>query len=195
MTGVHGANRLAGQAWLACIVFGSRAGKFAATFAKESEWAVLDETFLSMAEENLRRFIAPKAGHLRPYRVLQEISSLMWEYVGLRRRAERMQAGLARIEALREELLAGCLSIDPTPGFNLEWAQALQVRSLIAAAEMLTRAALYREESRGTHFREDFPQRDDANWLVHTMIRKNGNQMQISRAPVVLDRLRPEGTS
>jgi len=191
VTGVHGANRLAGQAWLACIVFGSRAGKFAARFAKEGEGAAPDKTFLRIAEENLRRFIAPKGGHLRPYQVLQEISSLMWEYVGLRRRAARMQAGLARIEALREEVLAGGLSIDPTPGFNLEWAQALQVRSLIAAAEMLTRAALYREESRGTHVREDFPQRDDANWLVHTVIRKDGNQMQVSRAPVVLDRLHP----
>ena len=102
-----------------------------------------------------------------------------------------MQKGLARIEVLRDQVLGGCLSIDHTPGFNLEWAQALQVRSLIMSAEMLTRAALFREESRGTHFREDFPQQDDANWLVHTMIRKEGETMKVGTRPIVLHRLRP----
>jgi fumarate reductase (CoM/CoB) subunit A len=189
--GVHGANRLAGQAWLGCIVFGSRAGKFAAAFAKETGGGLLDENSLHMAEENLRKFMAPKTGCHRPYQVLQEINRLMWEYVGLRRSAGMLQKGLARIEALREEVLAGCLKIDPTPGFNLEWAQALQVRSLIMAAEMLTRAALFREESRGTHFREDFPKQDDADWLVHTMIRKDRNTMQVGRTPVILHCLQP----
>ena len=188
--GVHGANRLAGQAWLGCIVFGSRAGKLAAAFAKESGGGPLDENSLHMAEENLKKFIAPETGRHRPYQALQEIKSLMWEYVGLRRSAGMMQKGLARIEALREEVLAG-LKVAPTPGYNLEWAQALQVRSLIMAAEMLTRAALFREESRGTHFREDFPKQDDANWLAHTMIRKDGNQMQVGRIPVILHRLHP----
>jgi succinate dehydrogenase/fumarate reductase flavoprotein subunit len=56
---------------------------------------------------------------------------------------------------------------------------------------MLTRAALFREESRGTHFREDFPQQDDANWLVHTMIRKEGETMKVGTRPIVLHRLRP----
>lgn len=189
--GIHGANRLAGQAWLCCIVFGLRAGKFAAAFAKENAPKPLDEDFLHSAEQNLKRFMAPKSGARRPYQVLEQIRSLMWDYIGLRRSTGMMQKGLARIEVLRDQVLGGCLSIDHTPGFNLEWAQALQVRSLIMSAEMLTRAALFREESRGTHFREDFPQQDDANWLVHTMIRKEGETMKVGTRPIVLHRLRP----
>ena len=114
----------------------------------------------------------------------------MWEYVGCRRNAARMQKGLPLIEAMREEVVPN-LRVDPTSEFNLEWAQALQVRSLILAAEMLTRAALLREESRGSHFREDFAQQDDTHWLAHTMIRKEGTQMKVSKIPVNLHRLQP----
>lgn len=187
---VHGANRLAGQAWLGCVIFGFRAGKLAAAFAKEGEAYPRDRSHMRMAEEELRTFIAPKNGRFRPYQVLQQIKSLMWEYVGLRRNAAMMKKGLAGVEAMREEVVPH-LKIDPTPGFNLEWAQALQVRSLIMVAEMLTRATLFREESRGTHFREDFPQQDDTNWLAHTMIHKEGNQMKVSKIPIILHRLHP----
>jgi fumarate reductase (CoM/CoB) subunit A len=189
--GLHGANRMAGQAWLGCVVFGLRAGKFAAAFAKEGGGGALDEDSLHVAKEDLQKFMAPTTGRDRPYQILQEIKSLMWEFVGLQRSAGKMQKGLARIEALRDEVLAGSLKIDPTPGFNLEWAQALQVRSLIMSGEMLTRAALFREESRGTHFREDFPKQDDANWLDHTMVCKDGNQMHVGRMPVILHGLHP----
>lgn len=187
---VHGANRLAGQAWLGCIIFGFRAGKFAALSARENEALPLDRDHVHMAQEELRKFIGPGKGHLRPYQVLQQIKSLMWEYVGLRRNAALMKEGLTRIEEVREGTTPH-LKVDPNLGYNLEWVQALRVRSLIAAAEMLTRAALFREESRGTHFREDFPRQDDARWLAHTIIRKEGNQMKVGKVPVIITRLRP----
>ncbi len=189
--GLHGANRMAGQAWLGCIVFGLRGGKVAAEFARESGLRPLDHDYLHAAENRLQSFMAPRNGQRRPYQVQNEITNLMWEYIGLRRSAPRMQQGLARIEALRDELAAGCLNIDSTSGFNLEWAQALQVRSLILCAEMLTRAALQRQESRGTHFREDFPAQDDSRWLVHTAIRKDGNAMRVGTVPVNLQSIRP----
>lgn len=187
---VHGANRLAGQAWLACITFGFRAGKSAALFVKENEAHPPDLNHVRMAEEELRAFLTRKNGRFRPYQVLQQIKSLMWEYIGCIRNAAMMKKGLVRLEAMREEVEAD-LKVDPTAGFNWEWAQALQVRSLLAVAEMLTRAALFREESRGTHFREDFPEPDDINWLAHTMIRKEGKQMMVSKIPVVLHRMHP----
>lgn len=187
---VHGANRLAGQAWLDCMVFGSRAGESAVAFASQSDPVPLDANNIRLAEKELRELIGPKDGGYRPYQVIQQIKSLIWEYVGLRRKAEAMKEGLARIETIREDVLPH-LAVDQTLGYNLDRIQALQVRSLIEVTEMLTRAALFRTESRGTHFREDFPERDDANWLVHTVIRKEGSQMTVTRRPVVLSSLHP----
>ncbi len=188
--GIHGANRLAGQAWLCCVVFGFRAGEKAVVFAQGRQTPAVDPNCLHSAETELQNWIHPRAGKHRPYQILEEIRKIMWEYVGIRRRRERMQEGLDRLESLREEVPSN-LRIDPTPGYNLDWAQALQVRSLLFSAEMLTRAALFREESRGTHFREDFPQQDDSNWSAHTKIIRKGNQMMMSKVPVSLHSNRP----
>lgn len=188
---VHGANRLAGQAWLDCTVFGTRAGRFAAEFAGRSDLPPAEPDRIRVAAEELKRLIGPKEGKgPRPGEALAEVKSLMWQYVGLRRKRPLMQEGLARIEAIKEHHLS-TLAVDQSPGYNLDRAEALQARNLLEICEMVIRASLFREESRGCHFREDFPVQDNVNWLAHTVIRKEKGQMKVTKTPVILSRLHP----
>ena len=76
--------------------------------------------------------------------------------------------------------------------YNLDWIRAIEFSMMIEGAEIIARSALYREESRGFHYRKDFPARDDKRWLKHTVVRLKEGQITLDTAPVVLDRMKPE---
>jgi succinate dehydrogenase / fumarate reductase flavoprotein subunit/fumarate reductase flavoprotein subunit len=113
----------------------------------------------------------------------------MWEGVGIVRHGDKLKRALNEIAALKERL-----SKTSTSGsrlFNLTWQQALDMRNMLAASELIARSALMREDSRGAHYREDFPNTDQANWLKNIYVARNGEGPKLWTEPVKLAKLKP----
>lgn len=191
---VHGANRLAGQAWTDCIVFGFQSGETAAQLVRASGDVRVDLDAARTLAAEYTAYLAPKRAGRRPHEVKQQIKELAWKYIGLRRSRAALEEAVQRLRTLQDEGLPE-LTISDAPGYNLDKHLALQVRFMALAAEQMARASLLREESRGTHYREDFPHRDDQRWLRHTIVRQEGGRMVTDTAPVIMTRLLPESVA
>ena len=186
--GVHGANRMGGNALTDIVVFGRRAGKYAAEYASRAEWIAPDEGLVRQENERLHGFFRPDGVSGRAVR--ERIGSFMAEYMGVARTEDEMKKALSEIASLKAELPR--LRAPGGKRFNLGWVEAIEVPYMLDVAEMMTLSALSRRESRGAHFREDFPD-TDPRWLKHTRIRKAGTAMQVDTAPVTITTLNPGG--
>ncbi|HET7266039.1 MAG TPA: FAD-binding protein [bacterium] len=184
--GVHGANRLGGNGVAESCVFGTRAGLAAARLAGEGAAVAPDER---EAEDAFRGATAPlgRDGGESAFAIRDELQGAMWLGAGLVRDETGLRRVLDTIEALEARL--GRAGAPAGVRANLAWQQVLDVGNLLLAARLTATAALYRRESRGSHARRDFPERDDAQWLVNI-------HQAIGREPwtesVRLSRLRPE---
>ena len=162
--GVHGANRLGGNGVAESCVFGRRAGLTAA-----EECTALPEAAPDAGEaaEACRRAIAPlgRAPAENPFAIRDALQQTMWEHVGLVRDDAGLRRALDAIGVLEERVESA--GAPGGPRANLAWQQVLDVRNLLAAARLTATAARYRRESRGSHARRDFPDRDDAHWLAN----------------------------
>jgi succinate dehydrogenase/fumarate reductase flavoprotein subunit len=188
--GVHGANRLGGNGVAESTVFGRRVGD-----ALGREAAALPRHHLTPQEwedraRYHRRFWERKGGE-NPAHLLQELRQLMWEKCGLVRNQADLQACLVGLGRLRERLEA--VSVAGSPSYNLRWGDALNLESLITVSELIAAAALLREESRGSHFRADFPQENDGEWLKNIFMVSSGDATRVWTEPVRFTRLRPPG--
>jgi len=186
--GVHGANRMGGNALTDIVVFGRRAGKYAAEYASRAEWIAPDEGLVRQENERLHGFFRPDGVSGRAVR--ERIGSFMAEYMGVARTEDEMKKALSEIASLKAELPR--LRAPGGKRFNLGWVEAIEVPYMLDVAEMMTLSALSRRESRGAHFREDFPD-TDPRWLKHTRVRKAGTPMQVDTAPVTVTTLNPGG--
>jgi L-aspartate oxidase len=152
-TGVHGANRLASNSLLEGLVFGARAGK---------AMSGPSEGFIPRADRREGRDLVRSSGS--PPATLSDdtaVRDLMWRHVGLFRRGETLRDAVARLESAHEAQRAEIDSVLESD------AAAWQRLNLVTVAWLVARAALRRQESRGAHFREDFPARDDLHWKIH----------------------------
>ncbi len=185
--GVHGANRLGGNGVAESCVFGARAGRTAARARAESP---LEEPDADEARRACAEALAPlgRDRGTHAFAIRDRLQRVMWDRVGL----VRDGAGLARALAEIGELDADAADAAVPSGrrWNLAWQQALDVRNLLTAARLTATAALHRCESRGSHARSDFPDRDDARWLVH--IHQAAGREPWTE-PVRLTRLSPDG--
>jgi len=186
--GVHGANRMGGNALTDIVVFGRRAGKYAAEYASWAEWIAPDQGLVRQENERLHGFFRPDGVSGRAIR--DRIGSFMAEYMGVARTEDEMKKALSEIASLKAELPR--LRAPGGKRFNLGWVEAIEVPYMLDVAEMMTLSALSRRESRGAHFREDFPD-TDPRWLKHTRVRKAGTAMQVDTAPVTITTLNPGG--
>jgi len=186
--GVHGANRMGGNALTDIVVFGRRAGKYAAEYASRAEWIAPDQGLVRQENERLHGFFRPDGVSGRAVR--DRIGSFMAEYMGVARTEDEMKKALSEIASLKAELPR--LRAPGGKRFNLGWVEAIEVPHMLDVAEMMTLSALSRRESRGAHFREDFPD-TDPRWLKHTRVRKAGTAMQVDTAPVTITTLNPGG--
>ena len=153
--GVHGANRLGGNGVANSTVFGGIAGEeMARAVHRETMWADPDEAAIEAGVARAERPFSLPAGDLGAVR--ERLWRTMWDDVGVLRTREGIERGLARIESHAQELLATGLA-DGDRTFNLTWHDWLNLESLIDVSRVIARAALAREDSRGAHFREDFP--------------------------------------
>ncbi|HMD50307.1 MAG TPA: FAD-binding protein, partial [Bryobacteraceae bacterium] len=180
--GLHGANRLGGNSLSDLLVFGKRAGEYAAKFAKEHgapnvDLAQVDE----VAAESLEPFGRSGEG---PYQVQHDLQDLMQANVGIVRRQEEMEQALDGIFKLKER--AKHVAVGGNRDYNPGWHTSLDLNNLLTVSEAVARAALLRKESRGAHFREDYPDKDATFAAFNFVIRKGSDgEMQVSREPLV----------
>ncbi len=185
--GLHGANRLGGNSLSDLLVFGKRAGEFAARFATEHDFGHIQDDHV---EHTVRRALEPFERHNRnsddhvvPYRVQHDLQGLMQDFVGIVRTEDELVRALEGIEKLRER--ARHIRVDGNRHYNPGWHTGLALHSLLTVSEAVALAALKRQESRGAHFRQDHPAKDDALGKVHFVVSKGADgRMQINRRAI-----------
>jgi succinate dehydrogenase / fumarate reductase flavoprotein subunit len=183
--GLHGANRLGGNSLSDLLVFGKRAGDYAARFAREHDPARLDP---ARADEAARAALAPferatSTNGTGPYQVQQELQTLMQDLVGIVRREPEMKRALDNIERLA--IQARTVGVTGNREYNPGWHTALDLDNLLTIAQAIARAAIERKESRGGHFRDDHPEKDPAYGRFNIVIRKGPDgTMQLTREPI-----------
>jgi succinate dehydrogenase / fumarate reductase flavoprotein subunit len=185
--GLHGANRLGGNSLSDLVVFGKRAGEFAAKFAKEHGAGQVND---DQIEEAARQVLEPfNRGALAggnaegPYQVQYDLQETMQNLVGIVRREEEMVRALDGIGKLSER--AKHVAVHGHRDFNPGWHTALDLRNLLTVSEAITRSAIERKESRGGHFRDDFPNKDAVAGRMNVVVRKSTDgTMQVRRQPI-----------
>jgi succinate dehydrogenase / fumarate reductase, flavoprotein subunit len=177
--GINGANRLGGNSLSDLLVFGKRAGEFAAKFAREQSLGGIDEAVVkNLAHEALQPFEHGEGDN--PYTVQRDLQEMMQHNVGIVREESEMQSALEHLKILRERTNA--VGVTGNRDFNPGWHTALDLKNLLTVSEAITRAALERKESRGAQFREDYPEKSAEFGKVNTIAWKaDDGRMQIRR--------------
>jgi succinate dehydrogenase / fumarate reductase flavoprotein subunit/fumarate reductase flavoprotein subunit len=186
--GVHGANRLGGNGVAESTVYGARVGDAVADWVKHRHLSQPPNAQVAAAKAAPNRFLAQKTGE-SPWPLRDELGKVMWDRVGVVRSGAKLEQALAEIAALKAQ--AEKISVPGGRAFNLTWQQALDLRNLLTASEIIARFALMRQDSRGAHFREDFPQADQVNWLRNIYAVRDSERVKLWTEAVVLGRLTP----
>ncbi|HSB07730.1 MAG TPA: FAD-binding protein, partial [Thermodesulfobacteriota bacterium] len=175
---IHGANRLAGNALPETQVFGAKAGEKAAQRAKEQEEIRWDDSEVMHEVKMMESFFEGGEEAINPSHLKTRLQDLMWSYAGVEREEGKLKKALDEIGRIRSEDLER-VAIPPIREFNLQWMDALEVSNMLDLSEMVVRSALLRKETRGHHFRLDYPERNDRDWLKHILIRKEEGKMNL----------------
>ncbi|MGA7880645.1 MAG: fumarate reductase/succinate dehydrogenase flavoprotein subunit [Terrimicrobiaceae bacterium] len=193
--GLHGANRLGGNSLSDLLVFGKRAGEFAAGFAKEHAAGQTNESQLEDAArealEPFDRAAGPAGGNEGPYRVQIDLQEMMQSLVGIVRREEEMVRALDGLAKLWER--SGKVAVHGHREYNPGWHTALDLNHLLTVSEAITRSALERKESRGGHFRDDFPGKDAESGKMNIVVYKDSDgsmRTRRERIPPMQEHLR-----
>jgi fumarate reductase (CoM/CoB) subunit A len=186
--GVQGANRMGGNALTEIIVFGKRAGQYAAEHAAGVDWGNADKASLEQEYQRISAFLGNKG--TAPKQIMDKIAAVMTEHVAVARTGAGLEKALSLIRSLKETALPD-MTAPAVRRFNLGWVEAIQVPYMLDVAEMIVRSALFRTESRGAHYREDYPE-TRSEWLKHTRVLKGSKAAELGTAPVVITRLKPE---
>jgi succinate dehydrogenase / fumarate reductase flavoprotein subunit len=180
--GLHGANRLGGNSLSDLLVFGKRAGEYAARYAKEISLGAINPGEVALAE---KQALAPfsRDGAEGPYAVQYALQDMMQDLVGIVRQEKEMLQALERIEQLKAR--AQRVGVSGNREYNPGWHTAIDLNNLLTVSETVTRAALERKESRGAHFRDDYPAKDNKFGSFNIVIRKGADgEPQIMREPI-----------
>ncbi len=187
---IHGANRLGGNSLLETIVFGRRAGQRASESIGTVMPRALSDTTFKQEEARIQRLM-DNHGPERAWQLRDDLGSVMSTNLGIFRTKQSMTEALGAIRELRARGELVMLQ-DKGKIFNADLIQALELSCLVEVAETIVAGALAREESRGAHYRADFPKRDDVNWLKHTLVTRTTEGPQLSHAPVTITRFPPK---
>ncbi len=190
--GAHGSNRLGGNGVANSTVYGGVAGDtMGLDIRNMGALRDPDETILSAEIERAQRPFAKKAGHIQSLR--HKLQEAMWEDVGVMRTQAGMERGLERISDIKAELLE--TGVDASNlAFNLTWHDWLNMASLTEVSEVIAKAGLVRENSRGAHFREDFPEPGDLESSYFTVAQQSGVEVSVSREQVQFTIVKPGET-
>jgi succinate dehydrogenase flavoprotein subunit len=181
--GLHGANRLGGNSLSDLLVFGKRAGEYAARFAREPGTPTINAAEVN---DGVREALEPferAAGGEGPYQVQHELQAMMQDLVGIVRTGPEMERALEELGKLKQR--ARQVGVPGNREYNPGWHTALDLDNLLTVSEAVTRAAIERRESRGGHFRDDYPEKDPAYARFNLLIRKGADgEMQLVREPI-----------
>lgn len=181
--GAHGANRLGGNAIAEIFVMGGIAGRKAALKAREIGRPGSPEKEIVAEKARLESLLSK--GNRHPKELRRSIKDVMWHKAGIIRKGTDLEEALGRVEELRSSILK--LRIRDFRGLM----KSLELQNMLILTEMVCRAALLRTESRGAHYRSDYPEEDNANWLKNTVIHKQGSGMRLEAVPVSMDMVSP----
>ena len=185
---MHGANRTSGNALSETQVFGARAGEHAAAYAKSESLPKLDAALVQEHIAHINGYFEPKKDPIRPFQLRARLKGVMEREVGYRRSASSLAAALEELHRLRAEELPR-IQATRVQKYPYEWQEAVELENMLDIAEAVVMSADLRQESRGHHFRTDFPE-DREEWLKHTTVRIGADgRLQLGTSPVV--RLRP----
>jgi succinate dehydrogenase / fumarate reductase flavoprotein subunit len=185
--GLHGSNRLGGNSLSDLLVFGKRAGEFAAKFAKENDAGQIQDAQIEEAArealEPFDRAVTGAGNAENPYQVQADLQEMMQNLVGIVRREEEMVHALDGLSKLSERTRN--VSVHGHREYNPGWHTAIDLKHLLTVSEAITHSALERKESRGGHFRDDLPNRDAAEGKVNIVLSKAADgTMQLRREPI-----------
>jgi fumarate reductase (CoM/CoB) subunit A len=190
--GVHGANRLSQNSLADVIVSGSISGESAAIYASDRSFLPLDFSECKAASEKVRMIRHRKNTPEMSLSTLKEnLRNLMWDKVSFRRQETGLQKALDEICRFREEELPRIGMTTKSQRYNRELMDILEMENLLYFSELVTRSALMRKETRGAHFREDYPSRDDDLWLKHVVIKKTEGRYQLRTEEIDLNEYKP----
>ena len=186
---VHGANRLGGNSLLEAVVFGRRVGAAAAKYAQEAELTDWCDDSLKEAASEVGAILNRIDGEPYP-KIKKDLQQLMIKYVGVYRDSENMEIARKKVAELKVRYEKVSIQ-DLGDVFNTDLLEALEVGNLLDLAEALVEGAINRKESRGAHSRTDFPDRDDENWMKHTLAFKTKDGVKLDYSDVAVTKYEP----
>jgi len=185
--GIHGASRLGGNALTECTVYGARAGKSAANWAKTAPERQVDTKQVKQKLEKVDEVASREASDQgNPKLVRSRIQHIMWKKASIIRSQQSLMEAQEELTKLKEENLPKIYGKKPS-----EVMEAFEASNLLIVASLVVKAALERKESRGAHSRIDHPRQDDKNWLKHIVLTKKGEEIKVDTCPVALTKLFP----
>jgi succinate dehydrogenase / fumarate reductase, flavoprotein subunit len=187
---VHGANRLGGNSLLETIVFGRRAGQRTGEYVRQVTPRAVSDGTLKTEEARIATLMS-NPGPERAWQIREELGKTLSQNLGIFRTKESMTHALHSVRTLKERA-ARIMLQDHGKVFNSDLIHALELDSLLDVAETIAVGGIAREESRGAHYRSDFPNRDDGQWLKHTLAYRNPSGPQLRYAPVAITRFPPK---
>lgn len=190
--GVHGANRLSGNAGSQILVQGQRAGEAAAAYARRAGRRRASGSDWERVRDALEAPLKRQSG-VMPFEIKEELQALANHKVGIVRNSDALSEALAGVRQLRRDSLSRLYCRASERRYNKEWADAIECRSLLDTLEATTLCALNRRESRGAHFRDDFPKQDDSGELWNGLLSYSDGEITHGMRPVRCHRLSPPG--
>jgi len=181
--GLHGANRLGGNSLSDLLVFGKRAGEFAAKFAKENTNVSIDEKQITDSANEALSFFEKEKGD-NPFDVQFALQEMMQQLVGIVRNENEMLRAVEHLRLMRAR--ADNVQVTGNREYNNGWHTAIDLKNLLTISEAIAMSALERKESRGAHFREDYPEKDEKNDKFNLIIFKGEDgKMQVKHEPLM----------
>lgn len=187
---INGANRLGSNSLTECLVFGAIAGRQAAIFASEHEALDIHEEEYLREEKRIFEGILKKETGISPAEIRERLRDVMEEKVGIIRNGKELEEAIREISKLKEQFKNVTVQ-DKSSIYNTDFIEVLELDFMLDVAEAIAYSAFKRKESRGAHYRVDYPDRDDKNFLVHQSVYKTEYEPRIELLPVVITKWQP----